>query len=126
MWSSTLFVFFVISSATVGYGDIHPKNDFERLYCTVVMLLGATVFTYSVETITGIILQKNVFQEGSKLASHDLQQYLEQVEQKFNFNFFPFFFAALFCLFALLWFVFIFIPALFQKHTNVFAIRSQK
>ena len=34
----------ITTMTTVGYGDILPKSDVERLYATIIMLLGATVF----------------------------------------------------------------------------------
>ncbi len=39
---------------TVGYGDITPTNDLERLYSTVIMILGATVFGYIVGSVSGL------------------------------------------------------------------------
>lgn len=28
--------------STVGLGDFHPKNDFERVLCSIIMLVGVT------------------------------------------------------------------------------------
>jgi hypothetical protein len=39
---------------TVGYGDITPTNDLERIYCVVVMIFGATVFGYIIGSIAEI------------------------------------------------------------------------
>eukprot|EP00929_Paragymnodinium_shiwhaense_P018831 TRINITY_DN13037_c0_g1_i1.p1 TRINITY_DN13037_c0_g1~~TRINITY_DN13037_c0_g1_i1.p1 ORF type:complete len:1634 (-),score=359.10 TRINITY_DN13037_c0_g1_i1:113-5014(-) len=36
---------------TVGYGDITPTNDLERMYAVAVMVFGATVFGYMVGSI---------------------------------------------------------------------------
>eukprot|EP00927_Polykrikos_kofoidii_P044796 TRINITY_DN38684_c0_g1_i1.p1 TRINITY_DN38684_c0_g1~~TRINITY_DN38684_c0_g1_i1.p1 ORF type:complete len:822 (+),score=125.82 TRINITY_DN38684_c0_g1_i1:123-2588(+) len=36
----------------VGYGDIHPHGTLGRLYATVVMLLGAVIFTFIISTVT--------------------------------------------------------------------------
>jgi hypothetical protein len=36
---------------TVGYGDITPTNDLERLYAVIVMIFGATVFGYIIGSI---------------------------------------------------------------------------
>ena len=41
---------------TVGYGDITPVNNFEKLYCMLVILFGGMIFPYSVNTI-GLIIQ---------------------------------------------------------------------
>ena len=34
----------ITTMTTVGYGDILPRSDAERVYATASMLLGATVF----------------------------------------------------------------------------------
>jgi hypothetical protein len=40
---------------TVGYGDIYPVNDNERLFVILVTLLSCGVFAYSVNAIGNII-----------------------------------------------------------------------
>ena len=44
---------------TVGYGDIVPSNDTERVYATVIMVLGATVFGYVVGSVSAIANNQN-------------------------------------------------------------------
>lgn len=44
---------------TVGYGDILPMNDGERLYCSIIMVLGATVFGYIVGSVSAIASNPN-------------------------------------------------------------------
>jgi len=39
---------------TVGYGDILPRTDSERVYATLIMILGATVFGYIVGSVGSI------------------------------------------------------------------------
>eukprot|EP00928_Gymnodinium_smaydae_P003153 TRINITY_DN11124_c3_g1_i3.p1 TRINITY_DN11124_c3_g1~~TRINITY_DN11124_c3_g1_i3.p1 ORF type:complete len:577 (-),score=74.51 TRINITY_DN11124_c3_g1_i3:29-1759(-) len=39
---------------TVGYGDITPTNNIERIYAIIVMIVGATVFGYIVGSIAEI------------------------------------------------------------------------
>jgi Ion channel. len=39
----------------VGYGDINPSNDSERLYCMFSMWVGAAFFGYMVGNISCII-----------------------------------------------------------------------
>lgn len=40
---------------TVGYGDIYPVNDTERIFVIVITLLSCGVFAYSVNSIGSII-----------------------------------------------------------------------
>ena len=40
---------------TVGYGDVTPCNDFERMYTLLALLIGALVFGYMVSTIGSLI-----------------------------------------------------------------------
>ena len=44
---------------TVGYGDIVPSSDTERVYATVIMILGATVFGYVVGSVSAIANNSN-------------------------------------------------------------------
>mmetsp|Transcript_4855 Transcript_4855/g.10619 ORF Transcript_4855/g.10619 Transcript_4855/m.10619 type:complete len:1243 (+) Transcript_4855:157-3885(+) len=44
---------------TVGYGDILPRNDVERLYAIVIMLTGATVFGYIVGSVSTLANDPN-------------------------------------------------------------------
>jgi len=39
---------------TVGYGDITPKSDIERIYAIVSMIFGATIFGYIVGSIAAL------------------------------------------------------------------------
>lgn len=49
------FYFTVTTTVTVGYGDISPKNDGERIFCTLLMLIGITSFSFLQGTFTSII-----------------------------------------------------------------------
>jgi len=40
---------------TVGYGDVLPKEDNGRLYATIMMIMGATMFSYIVGSASSII-----------------------------------------------------------------------
>ena len=39
---------------TVGYGDVVPTTDLERVYASLIMILGATVFGYIVGSVSGL------------------------------------------------------------------------
>ena len=46
----------IITVMTVGYGDVIPKNDIERLFVLVTTLFACMLFAYSINTI-GVIVQ---------------------------------------------------------------------
>ena len=39
---------------TIGYGDITPANNFEKIYIIFISLLASGVFAYAVNTIGSI------------------------------------------------------------------------
>lgn len=43
------------TSATVGYGDITPRNPEEVLYCDFIIILNTAVFAYYINTIWDVI-----------------------------------------------------------------------
>lgn len=34
------------SLSTVGFGDFHPKSDFERIFCAMILVGGVMIFSY--------------------------------------------------------------------------------
>lgn len=81
---------------TVGYGDITPKNNYERLYAVMAMLLGAPIFGYIVGSIAALAGQNNSTFEaqgkkrvGTVLEFCDEQQvgkrYRERVHNHYQF-----------------------------------------
>jgi len=49
------FYFTVTTIVTVGYGDVTPKNDAERIFCVILMLIGVISFSFLTSTLTSII-----------------------------------------------------------------------
>lgn len=42
----TVIMYFMMTTmSTVGFGDLHPKSDAERLMCVVLFLVGGTFFS---------------------------------------------------------------------------------
>ena len=42
-----LLTYFAFTSlSTVGFGDLHPRSDFERLACAFILLFGVAIFSY--------------------------------------------------------------------------------
>jgi hypothetical protein len=48
-----LSYFMFTSLSTVGFGDLHPRGDFERLACAFILLFGVAIFSY----IMGIFIE---------------------------------------------------------------------
>lgn len=44
MLISLYFSFTTLS--TVGFGDYHPKNNPERIFCAIILLSGVMIFSY--------------------------------------------------------------------------------
>ncbi len=69
----------VITLSTVGFGELRPMSESGRLFTVFLILMGLTVFGYSLTTLTRIIIEgeiKNIFRnrkmekEISKLKNH--------------------------------------------------------
>lgn len=49
-------VYFAVTTiTTVGYGDISAKNEVERIFCLIIMIIGVTLFSTAASTITSIM-----------------------------------------------------------------------
>jgi len=49
----------VMTTSTVGYGDVTPQTDVERTYLVFAMLIGASVYAYVVGSICSVIASMN-------------------------------------------------------------------
>ena len=67
----TSLYFSVITTLTIGYGDIAPKTDIEKIYVVTVALLVCGVLAYSISTIGNIFKQmsekKDLFKTKMKI-----------------------------------------------------------
>ena len=58
MVNSLKILYFAFTSlSTVGFGDIHPKSDIERLLVAAILLIGVAVFSYIMGTFISILDQ---------------------------------------------------------------------
>jgi hypothetical protein len=55
----------IITLATVGYGDITPQNMIERIFCSIVCMIGTMMFGYGINSI-GMIIQ-SIAEKGKEL-----------------------------------------------------------
>lgn len=55
----------IITLTTVGYGDITPQNMIERIFCSLICMIGTLMFGYGINSI-GIIIQ-SIEEKGKEL-----------------------------------------------------------
>lgn len=56
-WSERYFIAFywvITTLTTVGYGDVVPKNNIEKLFCIIVMITGSGIFAYTINKLSNI------------------------------------------------------------------------
>jgi len=72
------------SLSTVGFGDFHPKSDFERAICAFILLFGVAIFSYIMGTFIEILNSiQNFYDEPNE--DRDLQRFFATLVQ-FNLN----------------------------------------
>jgi hypothetical protein len=45
----------ITTITTVGYGDISGKNNMERAYCSIVMMVGVVAYSFATGSVTSIL-----------------------------------------------------------------------
>lgn len=51
----TSFYWSIVTMATIGYGDVLPNTHAERVFTTIAMMFGTSVFAYVVGSVCGIV-----------------------------------------------------------------------
>ena len=48
VWYKTILMFYYsfTSLSTVGLGDLHPRSNTERVFCSFMLLFGVAIFSY--------------------------------------------------------------------------------
>lgn len=69
----TSFYWALTTMSTIGYGDITPKTDAERVFVTFSMCIGAGIFAYGITNMCTLVFNFNVRQ----VKFHDLQDNLK-------------------------------------------------
>ena len=72
------------SLSTVGFGDYHPKNSFERLWIALILLFGVATFSYVLGELLDIITKFSEFDRDYEEA-YQLAKFFGTL-QKFNEN----------------------------------------
>ena len=49
------------SLSTVGFGDLHPRGDFERIFCAMILLFGVAIFSYIMGIFIEILVEFNSY-----------------------------------------------------------------
>jgi hypothetical protein len=76
--------FAITSLATVGFGDLNPRNDYERIMVSIMLLTGVALFSFIMGNFIAILNSfKSINDEPEE--SQELSKFL-QVLQRFNMN----------------------------------------
>ncbi|KAL4482674.1 hypothetical protein ABPG73_021334 [Tetrahymena malaccensis] len=70
------FYFTTISMVTIGYGDIVPVTNIEKLYCTSIAVLGSCFFSYIVNTIGSIFQEISNKEAAIKQQKNNISDYM--------------------------------------------------
>ncbi|EAS06128.2 cyclic nucleotide-binding domain protein (macronuclear) [Tetrahymena thermophila SB210] len=65
-----------ITMITVGYGDITPQNQIERIYVICIVIISGTVFAYAVNMIGAIFQEKEKKIADYKQMKFDISNYM--------------------------------------------------
>ena len=83
--SVILVMYFAFTSlSTVGFGDFHPKNSFERLWIALILLFGVATFSYVLGEFLDIVNKFTEFDREYEEA-YQLDKFFGTL-QKFNEN----------------------------------------
>ena len=71
--------FAVMSMLTVGFGDIHPVNTFERVYTLVVLLVGSILFGAIIGKVKEFIERRNLVPKSIEGKMEEFKLFLEEM-----------------------------------------------
>lgn len=77
--------FMMTSLSTVGFGDYYPKNDYERIGGSFILLAGVTVFSYIMMKLADMIINFSVM-NGESQDNQEIEDFFLLLK-KFNYNF---------------------------------------
>lgn len=82
----------ITTMMTVGYGDIHAVNTYERLYCMFSMIISSGVYAFTLSEIVkrvsefnqaAVLFKENMFYVGKWMQYHDLRRELRMSIRRF-------------------------------------------
>ena len=55
-YNTILIMYYAFTSlSTVGFGDLHPRSDIERIFCSFMLLFGVAIFSYLMSCFIDIL-----------------------------------------------------------------------
>jgi len=80
--------FSVYTITTIGYGDVTPNTTIERIYTTIIMLMGAAIFAYLLSNVNALVSDLNVQGAQYRLIMDQLSDYAtsRQLDPQIHFK----------------------------------------
>ena len=78
------YYFVVVVMNTVGFGDLTPQNDNERLYCVVFIYVACGIFAYTINCVGVIVQDINRSNKLYKRNLHLINGYMQQKKIRFD------------------------------------------
>jgi len=70
------FYWAVTTMSTIGYGDISPTNDEERIFASFCMILGSGIFAFGMSTMCDIVAHLNLRDCAFRETMNELDEYM--------------------------------------------------
>ena len=70
------FYWSVATLTTVGYGDLHPETDAERLAAAIIMLLGGSFYGYGIALMAQLVSKLNINRQNYELKMDQVKAYM--------------------------------------------------
>ncbi len=71
--------FVIVTMLTIGYGDIYPTNDVERIYAIIMMIVGGVIFGALVAQVATAIDKRNPQQKSFNKKMYEFKVFLANV-----------------------------------------------
>ena len=81
-----LTYFGVTTLTTVGLGDFHPQSNVERIFCTVIMVSGVTLFSLLYQKVNEAISKINQLNNPLNDVQNELETFFGVIK-RFNCNY---------------------------------------
>tara|TARA_B110000285_G_C15111767_1_gene611545 strand:+ start:910 stop:1308 length:399 start_codon:yes stop_codon:yes gene_type:complete len=78
------FYWTITTITTVGYGDIEGTNDLERIFCSIIMIIGVILFSFANGALASIADNDDANSGGEKLEIINKAHKNFHLSNKFN------------------------------------------